>query len=437
VTTTSSGTRVELVTIGDELLLGFTIDTNAAHLARALASIGAHLERRTTVGDTASEIAAAVAAALDRTGAVITTGGLGPTSDDLTKQSIAELFGRTLRVDEAHLAWMEDRWIKRFNRPLPAANRQQAMVPDGALKLENRHGSAPGIWLEDERGRWVAMLPGVPREMRGMLADTLLPLVERRITAGTVVRSTTLRTVGVAESLLADRIDSMDGGPLGAVLAYLPSIAGVDLRLTIRDVRADDADRILAAGAARLRDRLGTWIYGEGDTDLAALVLERCRSRGLTIGVAESCSGGLLGGRLTAIPGSSDVFRGGVIAYDNEVKRGLLGVTEESLRAHGAVSEAVVREMAAGARRATGSDVGLAITGVAGPTGGTPDKPVGTVWICVDISGEAHAQLLRLWGDRDEVRQRSAQWTLDLLRRTLDAGERPSGSQVSAKSAVV
>jgi nicotinamide-nucleotide amidase len=419
--TLTAPTRVELVTIGDELLLGFTIDTNAAHLARSLATIGMHIERRSTVGDTASEIAQAVGAALDRTGAVVTTGGLGPTSDDLTKQSIAELFGRTLRVDEAHLAWMEDRWIKRFNRPLPAANRQQAMIPDGAVKLENRHGSAPGIWLEDERGRWVAMLPGVPREMRGMLADTLVPLLQRRITAGTVVRSTTLRTVGVAESLLADRIDSMDGGPLGASLAYLPSIAGVDLRLTIRDVQGDDADRILSAGAERLRERLGTSIYGEGDDDLAAVVLELCRTRHLSIGVAESCSGGLLGGRLTAIPGSSDVFLGGVIAYDNEVKRALLGVSEDSLRANGAVSEAVVREMAAGARRATGADVGLAITGIAGPDGGTAEKPVGTVWICVDISGEAHAQLLRLWGDRDEVRQRSAQWTLDLLRRTLQA----------------
>src|SRR5262249_24001136 len=173
-------------------------------------------------------------------------------------------------------------------------------------------------------------------------------------------------------------------------------------------------------------ERLGTWIYGEGESDLAAIVLERCRQSALTIGVAESCSGGLLGGRLTAIPGSSSVFRGGVIAYDNDVKQRLLGVSDESLRANGAVSEAVVREMAAGARRATGASVGLAITGIAGPTGGTPEKPVGTVWICIDISGEVHAQLLRLWGDRDEVRHRSAQWTLDLLRRTLEA-RRPVG----------
>jgi nicotinamide-nucleotide amidase len=250
-----------------------------------------------------------------------------------------------------------------------------------------------------------------------------------------VVRSLTLRTAGVAESLLADRIDSMDGGPLGAVLAYLPSIAGVDLRLTVRDITSREADRILATDAARLRERLGSWIYGEGDADLAAIVLDLCRARGLTIGVAESCSGGLLGGRLTAIPGSSEVFLGGVIAYGNDVKQELLGVSDASLRESGAVSEAVVREMAAGARRATHASIGLGITGIAGPGGATPDKPVGTVWICADIEGQSEASQLRLWGDRDEVRQRSAQWTLDLLRRRLSSPRLPVESQLSAKTA--
>jgi nicotinamide-nucleotide amidase len=412
----AAGTAVEIVTIGDELLLGFTVDTNAAHLARALASIGMHIVRRATVGDDAGAIQRAIAESLERTGAVITTGGLGPTSDDLTKQSIAELFGRGMALDEEHFRWMEERWRKRFDRPLPAANKQQAMLPVGATKLENGHGSAPGVWLEDERGRWVAMLPGVPREMRGMLADALLPRLAARITAGTVVRSLTLRTTGVAESLLADQIDSIDGGPLGVELAYLPSIAGVDLRLTIRDVPEPAAIDALAAAAMRLRERAGQWIYGENDDDLAAIVLELCRARGLTIGVGESCTGGLLGGRLTAIPGSSDVVRGGIIAYDNAVKRGLLGVSESSLAAHGAVSEEVVREMAAGARRATGARVGLAITGIAGPSGGTPEKPVGTVWVAADVDGDITTRLHRLWGDRTEIRERAAQWTLDLFR---------------------
>ena len=412
-------TGVEVVTIGDELLLGFTIDTNAAHLARELAAIGVRIVRRATVGDTADEIEAAVREALDRTGAVITTGGLGPTSDDLTKQSIAALFGRRMHVDEEHLEWMRQRWLKRFNRPMPEANRQQAMIPDGATKLRNNHGSAPGIWLEDEHGRWVAMLPGVPREMRGMLGDTLLPLIRARATAGTVVRSRTLRTTGVAESLLADRIDSMDGEPLGAVLAYLPGVAGVDLRLTVRDLPNDEAERTLSDATDRLRALLFANIYGEGDADLAAIILDLCRARDHTIGVAESCTGGLLGGRLTAISGSSDVVLGGVIAYHNSIKQSLLGVEEQVLREHGAVSESVVRQMANGARRATGASVGLAITGVAGPGGGSPEKPVGTVWIAADIAGQVHSRMLRLWGDREEIRQRAAQWTLELLRQRL------------------
>ena len=429
----SRGTSVEIVTIGDELLLGFTVDTNAAHLARALASIGLHIVWRATVGDEARAIQQAVREALDRTGAVITTGGLGPTSDDLTKQSIAELFGRGMELDEEHLRWMDERWLKRFNRPLPAANRQQAMMPVGATKLENRHGSAPGVWLEDERGRWVAMLPGVPREMRGMLADSLLPRLEKRITAGTVVRSYTLRTIGVAESLLADRIDSMDGGPLGVELAYLPSVAGVDLRLTVRDVPERAANESLDRAASRLRERAREWIYGENDDDLAARILDTCRERGLTIGVAESCSGGLLGGRLTAVPGSSDVFMGGVIAYHNDVKRDLLGVREASLAKHGAVSEEVVREMATGARRVTGARIGLAITGVAGPSGGSEEKPVGTIWIAADIDGDVTARRLMLWGDRAEIRERSAQWTLDLLRQCLPANSvAPTESPVGA-----
>jgi len=412
-------TGIEVVTIGDELLLGFTIDTNAAYMARSLASIGVHIVRRSTVGDEPAEIARVVGDAIERTGAVITTGGLGPTSDDLTKQSIATLFGRGMHLDQDHLAWMEERWQKRFQRPLPTTNRQQAMVPDGSVKLENRHGSAPGIWLEDERGRWVAMLPGVPSEMRGMLDDTLLPLVSTRITTGTVVRSRTLRTTGIAESLLADRIVSMGGAPLGVSLAYLPSTAGVDLRLTIRDVTEKEADDALADAEARLKTCLGTSIYAENDTDLAAVVLDLCRTRSLTIGVAESCTGGLLGARLTAISGSSDVLRGGVIAYHNDVKMELLGVQSSTLAEHGAVSEEVAREMAAGVRRTTGTNIGLAITGVAGPTGGTPAKPVGTVWIAVDIDGRARAALHRMWGDRSDIRERAAQWTLEMLRLAL------------------
>jgi nicotinamide-nucleotide amidase len=353
---------------------------------------------------------------------VITTGGLGPTSDDLTKPSIAELFGRGMRLDEEHVAWMEERWLQRFHRRMPESNRAQAMLPEGATKLVNRHGSAPGIWLEDERGRWVAMMPGVPREMKGMLADTLLPILRDRSAAAgaaTVVRSLTLRTTGVAESLLADQIDPMKErlGPVS--LAYLPGADGVDLRLTIRGVSSDGADATLAEAASILRERLGRSIYAEGDTDLASVILDRCRELGRTIAVAESCTGGLLGARLTSISGSSDVVLGGVIAYSNDVKHNLLGVDEQSLATQGAVSEAVVREMAEGARARVRASIGIAITGIAGPAGGTPEKPVGTVWIAAALPDGTRAVQLRLIGDREEIRRRATQSSLELVRRTL------------------
>ena len=417
--------RLEIVTIGDELLLGFTLDSNGAHLARELAAVGITVVRRTTVGDEADAIASAVREALDRSGAVITTGGLGPTADDLTKASIAALFGRELRLDEDHAAWMRERWRSRFGREMPAANLQQAMLPAGARKLTNRHGSAPGVWLEDDRGRWVAMLPGVPREMRGMVADELLPLLRERAGGreARVVRSRTLRTTGIAESAIADRVGELAHGFRGVSLAYLPGPDGTDLRLTVRDAMSDEADRMLAEGATRLSERLGDYLYAEGDADLAAVVLERCRALGLRIAVAESCTGGLLGARLTAIPGSSDVVTGGVIAYSNDVKREHLGVPEELVAAHGAVSEPVARAMATAARDRFGTAIGIAITGIAGPSGGTPDKPVGTVWIALDVDGTVEATRTIFIGDRDEIRRRATQAALELVRRRLASRE--------------
>ena len=412
--------KIEVVTIGDELLLGFTLDTNAAHLARILAAEGVEIERRTTCGDTAESIGSAVREALDRTGAVITTGGLGPTSDDLTKPSIAALFGREMVLDAEHLAWMRDRWLTRFQRPMPESNRQQAMLPAGARKLVNHHGSAPGIWLEDDRGRWVAMLPGVPREMHGMLSDTLLPLVRERLgSGGRVVRSRTLRTTGIGESHIADLVATIVGGVGDVGLAYLPNADGTDLRLTVRDAAPDDANARLAQAAVLLRTVVADAVYGEDGDDLAAVVLDLCRVRGVTVGVAESCTGGLLGARLTAIPGSSDVVRGGVIAYHDVVKQALLSVPEAMLHEHGAVSEPVVGAMAAGIRTATGVDAALAITGIAGPGGGTEEKPVGTVWIALDFRGEVQSRRFVMVGDRGEIRHRSAQAALEMLRRKL------------------
>jgi nicotinamide-nucleotide amidase len=359
--------------------------------------------------------------ALDRTGAVITTGGLGPTSDDLTKPTIAALFGRGMYLDEAHLDSLKQLWReRRYGQELPKSNYAQALIPEGARVLRNRHGTAPGIWLEDDRQRWVAMLPGVPREMRGMFGDELLPILRDRAgDARTVVRSRVLRTTSIAESALADKLGDLARGFPSMPLAYLPGPDGVDLRLTSSGLPPQEADATLRDAIAQLRERIGAFAYGEDTESLPALVLQQCRERGLQIAVAESCTGGLLGARITGVSGSSDVFRGGVIAYDNDVKRDFLGVSEADLREHGAVSEPVVRQMAAGARKAFGTAVSAAITGVAGPNGGTPEKPVGTVWIAADVNGEVTALVRRVPGDREEIRYRSSQIALDLIRRAL------------------
>lgn len=421
--------RVEVITIGDELLLGFTVDTNAAHISRTLAAHGIEVARRTTVGDDADHIASAVRGALDRTGAVITTGGLGPTSDDLTKSAIARLFNREMRLDEGIASELEASWRSRF--PLsgyPASNRAQAEIPAGARILTNRHGSAPGIWLEDDRGRWVAMLPGVPREMRGMLHEELLPAIEGRSTGerDTAIVSATLRTTGIAESAIADLLGNNllgGAGPNagGLPLAYLPGVTGVDLRVTARGFPRTRAEQLVREAIATLRGRIGAHAYGEDDADLAALVLDKCRSLGLTLAVAESCTGGMFGERITAIPGSSDVFRGGVIAYHNDVKRDALGVRQEDLDAHGAVSEAVALQMAAGVRKKTGADIGVSITGIAGPGGGSAEKPVGLVWIGLH-GAQRTVRRIHTAGDRGEIRQRAVQAALDTVRRALETG---------------
>ncbi len=414
--------NIELVTIGDELLLGFTLDSNGAHLARELAAIGVAIVRRTSVGDEAEAITAAVREALERTGAVITTGGLGPTSDDLTKPSIAAVFGRGMRLDTDILEALRARWIARgWGKTLPKANEQQALVPEGATILTNRHGSAPGIWIEDERSRWVAMLPGVPREMRGMFAEEVLPKVRERLGSGptSVVVSRTVRTTGIAESLLADTLKPIESHLAGLSLAFLPGWAGVDLRLTSRGRGTTDATAILDAAAAALTETIGPFAYGSGNDDLAAVVLAQLSTNGMTLVVAESCTGGMLGARVTAIPGSSHFFLGGVIAYANEVKTTHLGVGDDTLIKFGAVSEEAAREMAIGVRARYRADVAVAITGVAGPDGGTPEKPVGTVCFALDVRGAVKTARRQMIGDREEVRQRSAQWALDLVRRRL------------------
>jgi nicotinamide-nucleotide amidase len=264
------------------------------------------------------------------------------------------------------------------------------------------------------------MLPGVPREFRGMTRDTLLPRLVAGGATGMMIRSRTLRTTGIAESAVADALGPLAKDPMGVSLAYLPGWEGVDLRLTVRDVPAEVATERLEAAEAAVRERVGRWVYGVDEADLSALVLDALRGRSMRIAVAESCTGGMLGMRLTAVPGSSDVVEGGIIAYDNAVKVRDLGVREATLAAHGAVSEETARAMASGVRTRMGVDVGVSITGVAGPGGGTPEKPVGTFCVGVDVRGEVRSLRTSGVGDRQEVRQRATQAALSLVRKALE-----------------
>lgn len=413
---------LELVTVGTELLLGFTIDTNAADIARALASVGARVVRKTTVGDDAEAIAGAVQDALLRTRFVIATGGLGPTRDDVTKRAVARLFGAPLVVDETYLERLRERFQRRVQGPMPESNRTQAEIPRGATVLPNRWGTAPGLWLEGEQGV-VVLLPGVPREMRGLLEQEVVPRVRDRVAraggAPKVTLSRTLRTTGITESALADRVGPLEERLPPATLAYLPSHEGVDLRLTAWSLERAEAERVLAEAVQVLEPILGAHLYGEDGRDLAAVVLDRLEQHGARLAVAESCTGGLLGERLTAVPGASRTFVGGVVAYANDLKASELAVPQALLDQHGAVSEPVVRAMAEGVRHRFGVAAGLAVTGIAGPTGGTPEKPVGTVWLAACLEGRSEAALRRFAGDREDVRRRSAQAALDLMRRML------------------
>jgi nicotinamide-nucleotide amidase len=408
--------KLEVVTIGTELVLGLTLDTNASDLGRALSAAGGEIVRHVTVPDRPADIRAAVSDALERTGFVIVTGGLGPTRDDMTKIEVAALFGAPLRLDAGVLASLEARF-RRLGRPMPAVNRTQAEVPEGATVLPNPRGTAPGLWLEDSRGRVAVLLPGVPSEMRGLLVEEVLPRLAQRVGGGRVVLSRTLRTTGVPESALAERIGPVEDDIAPLTLAYIPSVDGVDLRLTAWSLPADEAEQRLTTHATALRSRLEDHYYGQDSSDLAAVVLDQLRGKRLAVG--ESCTGGLIAARLTAIPGSSSVFVGGVVAYDNDVKIDLLDVPAATLEAHGAVSEEAVRAMAAGAQNRFEADAAIAVTGIAGPGGGTPEKPVGTVWLAAR-AGDTTRTVKRVFpGDRGEVRARAAQAALDLLRRLL------------------
>ena len=409
---------LEIVAIGNELLLGFTIDTNGAELGQALGAIGVRVTRRTTVGDEPAAIRGAVAEALSRTGAVLTTGGLGPTRDDVSKKVVAELYGWPFRFHDEIWQRLVERFRRMGREPAPA-NRGQAEVPEGASVLNNRWGTAPGLWLEGSPGL-VIMLPGVPHEMRNLLAHEVVPRLAERA-GGAVVASKELRTSSIPESTLAGRLEAFEDALAPLSLAYLPGVHGVDLRLTAWNLPRSEAEGLLADAAQRLRSAIGDVVYGEDGADLASVLVDALREQRHTVSLGESCTGGLVGARITAVPGSSAVFQGGVVCYSNAAKTALLGVASGLIESTGAVSPEVALALARGARDRFGTTASIGVTGIAGPDGGSVEKPVGTVCFAW-LLGEREEQSRYVFpGGREEVRERAAQFALHRLFRMAGA----------------
>ncbi len=407
--------------VGDELLAGFTVDTNGAWMGRRAASLGLPVRARFVVGDSARDIRGALSRALDVADVVLVTGGLGPTGDDITREVVAEALGRPLHLDEVLLEELRARWATWRRTPLPAGNERMAQVPEGALVLPNRVGTAPGLVLDVE-GRMVVLLPGVPAELRGLFDEGLAPLLRARLGDRLLpLVHRVFHTTGIAESSLAERIDAGLPGNIGPVsIAFLPRLTGVDVRLSARATPDDPrATRGLDRVEALVEPILRPYRYPAASGDIVECIAAEMTASGRTLAVAESCTGGLVARRITELAGSSAYFLGGMVTYADEAKRAHLGIPGELLARKGAVSEEVARAMAEGVARAFGADAGLAVTGVAGPGGGSDEKPVGTVWYAVHLDGRTRARRSIFPGARRAVRERSAQAVLALLYRML------------------
>ncbi|MBC8204141.1 competence/damage-inducible protein A [bacterium] len=399
-----------LISVGDEILAGQTVDTNSSYIAGRLSQAGIRVLKITAAADSAAEIKSTLDEAVDKAGIIILTGGLGPTQDDLTRPALAEYFGMELEFRRDILAKIKARYKSR-GIPMPKAVEVQAYFPKGAEPIENKFGTAPGIFIR-KNDSLIFSVPGVPREMRGMIDGFIIPLLQRE-GLGIPRLFRIIRTSGAGESVLSEMIG--DNLPQQVEIAYLPKFFGVDLRITAESESIKESTRLLDEAEDRLRERIGGYIYGYGEEQLAEVIGGILRMRGWSIAVAESCTGGLLGGMITDIPGSSDYFKQGYITYSNEAKITLLGVSAVTLENHGAVSAETASEMAAGAKERAEVDISLAITGIAGPGGGTEDKPVGTVYIALAHPGGVDVKRFNFKDDRRMNRHRSAHAALNML----------------------
>ena len=405
--------RAEIVSVGTELLLGQIVDTNAAYLAKALSEVGISVYRRVTVGDNMERLVTVLQEALENNDVVFTIGGLGPTMDDITRDGLATAIGDTLQYSEEAGDKLKAFFAKR-NYPMTESNLRQAMVPTQGESIPNPNGTAPGLQFEVGDKIGIA-LPGPPNEFIPMVNDSVIPFLRRKTGNIGTIRSVMLRVAGVGESSVEERIKDlmMDANPTVAPYA---KVGEVHLRVSAFAETAELAEAMISERAAQVRERLGNAVYGTDDNPIEYAVVQALKERGQTVATAESCTGGLVAQRLTDIEGSSEVFMGGVVAYSNAAKTDLVFVPAELIERVGAVSPEVAKALAEGAQKRFGTTYGIGVTGVAGPGGGTPGKPVGLVYVAVAYPGGVEVQESHFIGSRSIVRTRSAQTVLNLLR---------------------
>jgi nicotinamide-nucleotide amidase len=419
------GLIVELINTGSELMLGRVLNTHQQWLCRRLADLGYIVTRQVAVPDRGAEIEQAVREALTRADLIVTTGGLGPTSDDITRDLIAQLLSKKLHEDANVLAHIRS-FFEIRKRPMPERTAVQALVPDGAEVLPNPHGTAPGLAIEvspnpfREGGKrsWLVMLPGPPRELRPMFNDAVEPLLRRVFPLEDAFVCRTFRTTGVGESIAQEKIGKQME-PLvesGLDLGYCARPGQVDIRVAARGKAGEE---LVQQAEKIIRTRLGSRIFGSDNEELESVIVRLLTDRKQTLALAESCTGGVIAHRITNVPGASAVLLAGLVTYSNDAKKKFLGVHSETLEGHGAVSEPIAREMAEGARKQTGADYAISVTGIAGPSGGTPDKPVGTVFM--RLAGAFGTVVARHHNpfDRETFKQVTSDQALEMLRRQI------------------
>lgn len=410
--------NAEVITVGTELLLGQIIDTNSVYLSRKLAEIGVNLYYRTTVGDNTDRLKSAIDIAIKRADIIILTGGLGPTVDDITRQAISEYTGKKL-IFENEILLKIDEFFKNRNIIMPECNKIQAYIPEGAIVIENRVGTAPGFIIEYQSKTIIAM-PGVPREMQPMMESTVIPyILQKSGYMKNIIKYKTVKVTGLPESGVNDRIKDLFETLENPTIGVLAHQTEIEIRITAKAESKEKADDLIENVKEKIYERLGEYIFAEDEETLEQKVADMLLKKGMKISTAESCTSGLLSFKLTSISGSSNYYMGGINVYSNYAKIELLGVNRETIEKYGTVSEECAKELASNCRKKFKTDIGVSITGIAGPSGGTDEKPVGLVFIGIDFNDNINAYKYNFAGTREIVRVRSVQMALFNLYKLL------------------